>query len=274
MFYARDNILLRKVFGQKGSAKGQFHSPDRICSIPRSNKVFVSDLGNKRIQAFTGDGGFVDQFRGSTGYDTLSPFIDMCSLGDTIFVADAHNHRVLALDENLYCKGSFPIDLPKMIVSIAKEDSLLIKSKGEYNICNLDGRVVRSLNLYDYIYIEDICADSRGRLFLSEGSTNKIKVFDSKRGNLIQTFGSSGKGLSQFCYVKGLCVDDMDNILVSDLYGHRVSMFGPSCSAIKSIDCSVSHKGILVDSPTKISLLGNKLFISYTMYNCISIFET
>jgi hypothetical protein len=47
-----------KSWGQKGTKEGEFDTPHSIASDARGN-VYVADRGNRRIQVFDSDGGFV-----------------------------------------------------------------------------------------------------------------------------------------------------------------------------------------------------------------------
>ena len=53
-------------FGSSGSGNGQFHGLGGIASDPTTGNLYVSDLGNNRVQEFSSAGAFVAAF-GSPG---------------------------------------------------------------------------------------------------------------------------------------------------------------------------------------------------------------
>jgi DNA-binding beta-propeller fold protein YncE len=50
-----------KTWGERGSGQGQLNTPHSIASDSKGN-IYVADRGNRRIQVFDSDGGFVRQF--------------------------------------------------------------------------------------------------------------------------------------------------------------------------------------------------------------------
>ncbi len=50
-----------KTWGERGSAQGQLNTPHSIANDAKGN-IYVADRGNRRIQVFDNDGGFVRQF--------------------------------------------------------------------------------------------------------------------------------------------------------------------------------------------------------------------
>ncbi len=53
------------VWGSKGSGDGQFDDPASVAVDPTTNKVYVADPRNKRIQVFDSDGKFLNQMDSS-----------------------------------------------------------------------------------------------------------------------------------------------------------------------------------------------------------------
>jgi len=50
------------VWGSDGGGDGQFRDPTSVAVDPSSNKVYVADPINKRIQVFNSDGNFLTQW--------------------------------------------------------------------------------------------------------------------------------------------------------------------------------------------------------------------
>ena len=69
-----------------------------------------------------------------------------------------------------------------------------------------------------------LCFSSEGHLHVADDFNHRIQVFDSQF-NLLQCFGSKGKGFGQFQYPKGIAVDPDGNIYVADSWNHRIQKF-------------------------------------------------
>ena len=52
-----------KTWGSKGAGQGQFNMPNSV-AVDAKGKVYVADLGNKRIQVFDNDGKFESEITG------------------------------------------------------------------------------------------------------------------------------------------------------------------------------------------------------------------
>ncbi len=98
-------LTARLVFGDEGSAPGQFLSPRGI-KIGPAGFVYVTDGGNHRIQKFTAGGEFVAAWGGPSTIETETglprgfndPWDVSVAPDGAIYVADTWNHRVQKLD--------------------------------------------------------------------------------------------------------------------------------------------------------------------------------
>jgi len=93
-------------WGSHGAGEGEFNYPRGVGVAPNGN-VYVSDMGNHRIQYFTPTGSFLGKWgrRGSGDGQFAYPRpVDGAPNGD-IYVADSSNHRV----QYFTSSGSWPI---------------------------------------------------------------------------------------------------------------------------------------------------------------------
>jgi len=79
------------MFGSFGSEQGQFNVPAGV-AVDGQSRIYVADLNNDRIQAFTSQGDYIAQFSGVS----RPRGIDVDSTG-RILVADTGNQRVVIL---------------------------------------------------------------------------------------------------------------------------------------------------------------------------------
>ena len=81
---------------------------------------------------------------------------------------------------------------------------------------------------------EDICMARNGNLLVADTHYSRIMEF-TRNGDIVNTFGSYGRGDGQFIYPVGICTDSKGNIYVSE-YGEndRIQKFSPEGKHILS----------------------------------------
>lgn len=82
------------MFGSFGSGPGQFNVPAGV-AVDSQSRIYVADLNNDRIQAFTSQGDYITQFTGVSRPRGIE--VDST---DRILVADTGNHRIVILGWN------------------------------------------------------------------------------------------------------------------------------------------------------------------------------
>jgi DNA-binding beta-propeller fold protein YncE len=82
------------TFGSFGSEPGQFNVPAGV-AVDSQSRIYVADLNNNRIQAFTSQGDYITQFTGVTRPRGIE--VDST---DRIIVADTGNRRLVILGWN------------------------------------------------------------------------------------------------------------------------------------------------------------------------------
>ncbi|MFN8522035.1 MAG: TIGR03663 family protein [Chloroflexota bacterium] len=96
----------------KGDAQvspGQFWGP-RDIAIGPDDLLYITDTGNKRVQVFDANGTFIRAFGGAgAGPGQFNEPVGLAFTGDTLFVADAWNGRLQALDINGRSRGTIPV---------------------------------------------------------------------------------------------------------------------------------------------------------------------
>ena len=80
-----------KAWGSKGTAPGQFDTPHSV-AVDKNGRVYVADRENYRMQVFTADGEFIQQWThmGAPWGLYLAP-------DQTLYMCDGYNNRVLKL---------------------------------------------------------------------------------------------------------------------------------------------------------------------------------
>ena len=178
--------------GIGGNKDGQLSSPAGI-AIDSNDNIYVADSNNSRVQIFTSDGTYLDQFGAfGIGNGEFREPVDIAinSTGH-IYVAD----RI------------------RNIISIFSNDGTYQSHFGG------DGG-----GDYEFRNLRSITIDSSDNLYVSDTANHRISIF-SNDGTYQRHLGSHGTGDGQFDRPNGIAIDSSDNIYVSDTNNDRVQIF-------------------------------------------------
>ena len=181
-----------KCVGTSGTGPLQFSYPLGIAVHPHSNKVYVTDGGNNRVQILHEDLIFCSTFgsRGSGNGQFQSPCdVSFDSTGN-VYVTDQDNHRIQVFTAN----GEY-------IRQFGKKGNV----KGELN----DPR--------------GIAIDSNDIVYVSECGNHRISIF-TREGQFLRSFGAWGKGPGQFNSPSRITISSNGALYVSDSGNSRVQL--------------------------------------------------
>ena len=190
-----------------GFGPGEFNVPFGI-AVDSSRNVYVTDLGNNRVEKFTSAGAYITAWGCATATTGCSPGsgpgqfniprgVAVDSSGN-VYVADAGNNRV----EKFTSAGTF------------------ITAWGSFGSGNGNFSTSRG-----------VAVDSSGNVYVADASNNRVQKFTSN-GTYISQLGcasgacSSGTGNGQFNSPYGVAVDSSGNVYVTDGGNNRVELFG------------------------------------------------
>ncbi len=120
------------VVGSQGSADGQFNFPTSVCL--HSEKYFVLDSGNKRIQIFDKKGNFISFFGQD---DNLMMPTGITSDRINLYVSDPEKNQILVYNGN----G----ELQDSIKTIVNRPSDLYAYEDQLYVCNQEGHTITIL---------------------------------------------------------------------------------------------------------------------------------
>lgn len=146
--------------------------------------LYVTDIGNNRVQKFDSNGVYVSQFgEGGSGIGQFnSPHGIVVDRQNNIFVADFGNDRVQKFD----IEGNFILQFG----SSGSTDGLF------------DGP-------------DEMALDPSGNLYVVDSGNSRVQKFDSN-GGFMDKFGIFGTGAVEFTTPEGIAIDSSGNIYVSD----------------------------------------------------------
>ena len=182
-----------KLVGTRGNGPQQFKHPNCIAVHPHSNKIYVTDSNNHRVQILNTDLTFCSTFssHGSGNGQFDCPYGICCDSTGNVYVVDRYNHRVQAFT----ARGEYIRQFGK-------------KGGGEGEL---------DLPL-------DIAIDSSDTVYVSELGNHRISLF-TRDGQFLRSFGTQGEGQGQFSMPTHITIDKEGKIYVADHYNNRVQIF-------------------------------------------------
>ncbi|MCB5288386.1 MAG: 6-bladed beta-propeller, partial [Candidatus Cloacimonetes bacterium] len=238
---------------ESGSDNGHFDDPYDLVFNEDESLLFVSDIGNHRVQIFSfdTDGNFVYEetiseatanmldgdFNGIRG-------LDMDSSG-RLYVVDFDEHVVQRCEKaaQWQCADfmgiagtpgddlnqlNWPVD-----VYVDQSNAILIVDAGNNRVlkCNDSGVCTNFLNLvygsgdYQSTWLNGITGDSLGNIYVSDCDNFRVQVFDST-GNYLKTYGTTGVPyLTDKNYLNepaGIALDSDGSIVIVESLGRRL----------------------------------------------------
>ncbi len=179
-------------WGSFGSGNGQFNQPVGV-AVDFSGNVYVTDMGNDRVQVFNGSGVWQYSF-GGTGSGPgqfLRPYGISINGGD-LYVVDTGNYRV----QKFTLAGSFLLQWG---------------SQGSGN-----GQFQRP---------RGVAASGTGSVFVTDDSLDRVQSFDGLGAYQLQ-WGTTGSSPGEFRGPNGIVADAGGGaVIVADSSNHRIQRF-------------------------------------------------
>ncbi len=208
---ASARYVQQRAWGVRGSAEGQFQSPQGV-AVANGN-VYVADAYNSRIQVFDPRGRFLRTWGwgvkdglakretcatscqagiGGAGYGQIRTATGISAVNQYVYVADFQNSRIQRFRSD--AKGAVP-------------------TWGSYGIGPTQFKNPTA-----------VAADYAGNVYVADVGNNRIKKFSST-GAYLTRWGTAGSGNVQFQYPWGIAADRQGNVYVADTYNNRIQKF-------------------------------------------------
>ncbi|MCW1970518.1 MAG: PA14 domain-containing protein [Anaerolineae bacterium] len=174
------------VVGGEGSADNQFKQPNGV-AVAKDGRVYVADMGNKRVQILNGSGQFVGKL-------TLEnpPF------SEPIDVAIDQNGMIYVLDSDIGFIAKFD-SAGKLVGNVDLGRAGVYKPRGFY-------------------------VDEQGQIYLANtGGGNIVKI--SQDGTVLQTYGQRGADAGQFNEPNDVKVSPQGLVFATDSAKGRINVF-------------------------------------------------
>lgn len=187
----------------------QFKTPRGIC-IDSQGNIFIADSGNNRIRKIEPSGNHtVTTFAGSgvEGY------------ADGIGINAALTPNVMCIDsqDNLYVTDWWNFKIRKITPT-----GVVTTVAG-----TTQGFADGNANTAQFSYLEGICIDAQGNLYVADGGNNRIRKITP--AGVVSTVAGSTSGYqdgvgtnAKFDYPSGICIDANNNLFVCEAFGYKI----------------------------------------------------
>jgi len=221
------NLKLIRTFGQ-GSGDSQLNHP--IGVAVGHNIIVVSDSGDHVVKKFTLQGDYLSKFgsRGSgDGQFNHLQGLTFNSKGQ-LYVVDRGNYRVQVFDGNnkflfkFGSKGSNPGQFQDpYYIALDSSDQVYVtnySSNGGIVVFSNNGQFIKKISCNSPW---NICITPEDHIITNDGKT--LTVF-SPTHQLITKFGTRGSQRGQFSMIRGIAVNSVGTIFVSEFFNHRLQV--------------------------------------------------
>ncbi|CUR51207.1 conserved protein of unknown function [Nitrosotalea devaniterrae] len=183
---------------------GQFAFPQGV-SVDSSGNVYVTDLGNRRVEKFDNNGNFLFTFgTKGTGDGQFNAPVGIAITSNSIYVVDNARNDIQKFDST----GKF-----------------VTKWGGQGS------------NTGQFLLPQGVAVDPSGDVYVVDTGNSRIEKFDSS-GKFLLTIGQSGLGDGQFLSPRAIVADSQGSIYVADSGGNKIEKFTEDGVFLKSFDAS------------------------------------
>lgn len=222
--YGLDNEFVSS-WGSFGINKPGHFSHPQFLAVDSEGNIYITDFGNKRIQKFSSDGEFLNEW-GNSG-----------KLG-----GEFHYPSGIAVDE----KFVFVVDRDLHRIQKFDHDGKFVSQWG-----------TKGIKLGQLLFPNDIVVKDQF-VYVVDTGNHRIQKF-STNGDFVLSFGSSGINDGQFLSATGIDFDKNGNIYVTDRGNSKIEKFDSNGNHLKSLKYYKSNYPFL---PTGIAIdPNNEIFV-------------
>lgn len=224
--------------------------PLGVAVTPTGQRIYVAESsGERRLRAFDADGKLLGSYSAAdTTPGNRNPTYVAVDAAGIIYVSDRLGGVIDTFGADGTYLGVFEPGtfhgpeggrrwLP-LGISFDRESNFYVTDVAEEHqiyIFAKDGTLVRSfgrngLKPGELNWPQGVVADSRGRLFVSNGNNGRIDIFD-KDGKPLGAFGR-GTGVGTVGMPRGIAVDSEGRLYVADIASHQVNVYDVSSDEV------------------------------------------
>ena len=247
--------------GKKGSAPGELNWPRGVTIEQASGHIYVADMPNSRIQIFSETGECLNQF----GHQHLKEPWGILIYQDSIFVTDMRLHAIFRFKLSdltmikrvgkLGC-GKKEFTLPRQL-AISPNQLLYVPddNNNRIQILSTDLAFKGSLRHPTMTEPVDVKFTNNEMFVLSYQDNPCIHVFtlSGEKSRSLVTRGGIGMQVSGAYF---FCLDELNNIVISDSFADAIKVFSPAGELLHKIG-QKGHQAGMFYKPFGIAILNN-----------------
>ncbi len=219
-------------FLSRREAKEPLESPQCV-AVDRQDNIYVTDSDAGKIFVFNANGKFqrtIGSLKGGEGFFKRPTGIAVDSDSQRIYVSDTWRNKIYVTDMQgsvLQVIGragvrngefNYPTELR------LHGDDLIVTDAMNFRVQVLSRAGTFRYAIGDLFRPKGIGVDSEGHIYVVEGLSNLVQVFDDQ-GRLLYYFGQKGSGFGDFQLPTGLFIDRNDRVFVIDSFNRRGQIF-------------------------------------------------
>ena len=228
-----------RSIGKRGKGRVELNGPCDV-AIDGKGNIFVADLWNSRIQLVSLEGQFIGEF----GKGELSGPHSITLYNDWLFVTDFTMNKVLKYKTQNYkleCKSELELNYPFGITVDNNEVFVADSVNNRIVVLSLDLKFIRELGNKKLVNPQDVKVNNNKVFVADHSKHHNIHVF-SKLGELLNSIINLSSGTENIF----LCLDMLNNILISDSSGKIIQIYTLEGQLVHSIECDNRPTGIVV----------------------------
>ena len=252
-------------FEISGSSKSPMKQPMGV-TVNSQNKIFVADTGNQQVKIFDENGRYLSAFgkKGSDKGQFQYPYGLVTLPSGNLLVADTVNLNIQEFDKtgkfiktwieksNNIKPGAMAVDKKgKVYVSDLANHQVVVFSQG--------GTLEKKINnkLSKLQYPQGIFADDNGLIWIADSGHAQIKQINSD--GVIKSIILGVNDETPFGMVRGVAIDNMGRIYVSDPLSNQVSVFANDKTLLFSLPGEFYYPmGIYISDDGKIYIINRE----------------
>jgi sugar lactone lactonase YvrE len=254
-----------------------------------SGNVYVSDIGNDRIQKFSSTGSFLTAW-GSSGTGNgqfQSPSgIAVGPLGKVYVADESRSDRVQEFSSTgdyITQWGSYGTGNGQF----ASPEGVAADSSGNVYVADYSNNRIQKFSSTGSFLMawgssgsgngqlqgpSGVAVDSSGYVYVADSLNNRIQKFDSV-GNFLTKWGSQGSGNGQFKLPFAIAVDSSGYVYVTDNYNYRIQKFDSAGNFVTKWGTQGSGNGKF-QSPSGVAVdSSGYVYVADYVNNCIQVFS-
>ncbi|XP_035681604.1 tripartite motif-containing protein 2-like [Branchiostoma floridae] len=229
------------VFGGGGSEPGKFTRNYGV-AVSADNEIFVTDLGNQRVQVFSMEGTYLRLFPtvlpAGKG-QKIEPYDVAMDGKGHVWAVGYREKTQQVLHAVQYSKNGLPTTAttfdvqhrtryPSIAVDL-RNNNIIVVAATQIFILQPTGSVYRRFGAAGRLKAEFsyVTTDQASNIVVVDTAQSTVHVYDPSGRHRV-TFGGYGQGEGKLLVPRGICVNKTGHIFVADWLKHKVDMFTSS----------------------------------------------